>query len=85
MKISMACDHGGLELKLAIKAHLEARGFTVCDYGTDSLASCDYPTMQSLRPELWQAENVIVVFWSAPPVSVFPSWQTRSRVSAVLC
>ena len=43
MKISMACDHGGLELKLAIKAHLEARGFTVCDYGTDSLASCDYP------------------------------------------
>ena len=43
MKISMACDHGGLELKLAIKAHLEARGFTVCDFGTDSLASCDYP------------------------------------------
>lgn len=43
MKISMACDHGGLELKLAIKKHLEERGFTVCDFGTDSLASCDYP------------------------------------------
>lgn len=43
MKISMACDHGGLELKLAIKEHLQALGHTVCDFGTDSLASCDYP------------------------------------------
>ncbi len=43
MKISMACDHGGLELKLLIKKHLEDRGFTVMDFGTDSLASCDYP------------------------------------------
>ena len=43
MKISMACDHGGLELKLLIKKHLEERGFEVKDFGTDSLASCDYP------------------------------------------
>ena len=43
MKIALACDHGGLELKLAIKAHLEHRGFTVCDYGTHSHDSCDYP------------------------------------------
>ena len=43
MKISMACDHGGLELKLLIKKHLEDRGFTVVDFGTDSLSSCDYP------------------------------------------
>ena len=43
MKISMACDHGGLELKLLIKKHLEDRGFTVLDFGTDSLNSCDYP------------------------------------------
>ena len=26
MKISLACDHGGLELKNKIKEHLEARG-----------------------------------------------------------
>ncbi len=43
MKISLACDHGGLELKLAIKEHLEARGFTVCDFGTHDHNSCDYP------------------------------------------
>lgn len=43
MKISLACDHGGLELKNAIKEHLEARGFATQDFGTFSTASCDYP------------------------------------------
>ena len=43
MKISMACDHGGLELKLLIKKHLEEQGNTVVDFGTDDLSSCDYP------------------------------------------
>lgn len=43
MKISMACDHGGLELKLIIRKHLEERGFTVLDFGTNDLNSCDYP------------------------------------------
>ena len=43
MKISLACDHGGLELKLAIKAHLEAQGHETHDFGTHDHASCDYP------------------------------------------
>lgn len=43
MKISLACDHGGLELKNAIKAHLEARGFECRDFGTYTTDSCDYP------------------------------------------
>ena len=43
MKIAMACDHGGLELKLKIKEHLLARGFAVEDFGTHTTDSCDYP------------------------------------------
>ena len=43
MKIAIACDHGALELKLAVKEHLLEKGIEVCDFGTDSLASCDYP------------------------------------------
>ena len=43
MKISLACDHGGLELKLAIRAHLEAQGHEIQDFGTHDHASCDYP------------------------------------------
>lgn len=41
--IALACDHGALELKEAIKAHLEARGLTYKDFGTYSTESCDYP------------------------------------------
>ena len=40
--IALACDHGALELKEAIKAHLEARGLTCKDFGTYTLDSCDY-------------------------------------------
>ncbi len=45
MKISMACDHGALELKNDIKAHLISQGHEVSDYGTHTLDSCDYPDM----------------------------------------
>lgn len=43
MKIAVACDHGGLNLKNEIKNHLTQKGYEVCDFGTDSAASCDYP------------------------------------------
>ena len=43
MKISLACDHGGLSLKQAVREHLEALGHQVEDFGTDSQESCDYP------------------------------------------
>ncbi|MBQ2618864.1 MAG: ribose 5-phosphate isomerase B [Oscillospiraceae bacterium] len=41
--IALACDHGALELKEAIKAHLEARGLEYRDFGTYTRDSCDYP------------------------------------------
>ena len=41
--IAIACDHGALALKEAIKKHLDARGLTYKDFGTNSLDSCDYP------------------------------------------
>ena len=43
MKIAMGCDHGGYELKEAIKADLTAKGYEVEDFGTYSTESCDYP------------------------------------------
>ena len=43
MKIALGCDHGGLELKEKVKAHLEQRGFETLDCGTYTLDSCDYP------------------------------------------
>ena len=40
--IVMGSDHAGYNLKLKIKAHLEARGLEVLDVGTDSPESCNY-------------------------------------------
>lgn len=46
-KIVLGADHGGYELKNAIKAYLEARGFETVDVGTNSGESCDYPVFAS--------------------------------------
>ena len=41
--IAIGTDHAGFPLKGPIVRHLEARGVAVLDFGTDSVASCDYP------------------------------------------
>ena len=43
MKIAMACDHGAVELKNKLKAHLQEKGMEVVDFGTHAADSCDYP------------------------------------------
>jgi len=43
MKIAIACDHGALELKNVMVAHLQKKGHEVKDFGTHTLDSCDYP------------------------------------------
>lgn len=41
--IYIACDHGGLELKAAVKDFLSKQGVEVVDLGTNSTDSVDYP------------------------------------------
>lgn len=41
-RIVMGSDHAGYNLKLKVKAHLEARGFEVIDVGTHAPESCNY-------------------------------------------
>lgn len=43
MKIAIASDHGGLQLKNDIVSYLTKLGHEVKDYGTYTLDSCDYP------------------------------------------
>ena len=42
-KITLGCDHAGYEMKAAVIAHLNERGWEVLDVGTHSADSCDYP------------------------------------------
>lgn len=42
MKISIGNDHAGTDYKFAILKHLESKGYTVNNYGTDANDSVDY-------------------------------------------
>ena len=46
--IGLAADHAGYRSKEIIKRHLEALGYQIRDFGTDSEKSVDYP--QYIRP-----------------------------------
>ena len=43
MKIAMGNDHSAVEMKEAMKAYVESKGYEVIDFGTNSTDSCDYP------------------------------------------
>ncbi len=43
MRISLASDHGGFQLKEVVKEYLQDLGHQVLDRGTHSEESCDYP------------------------------------------
>lgn len=43
MKIALACDHGGLDIKNAIIKSFEQKGISYVDLGTTTPESVDYP------------------------------------------
>jgi len=43
MKIAIGNDHAGTDYKFAIIKHLEAKGYTINNFGTDANDSVDYP------------------------------------------
>src|ERR1043165_1681331 len=46
--VAIGADHGGFELKEAVKAYLQAKSWIVVDYGTTSKESTDYPDFAHL-------------------------------------
>ncbi len=43
MKLAVASDHAGFEMKEEVRKHLEAEGHSVEDFGCYDSESCDYP------------------------------------------
>ncbi len=83
MKISVACDHGGLNLKKALIAYLEKCGHEVLDFGTNDLSSCDYPDFAVQGAEAVASgtcERGIVVCSSGIGVSI-----VANKVPGVRC
>lgn len=83
MNISLACDHGGLELKELVKEHLLARGFTVRDFGTHTKESCDYPDFARAAAEAvasGECERGIVICTTGIGVSI-----AANKVKGIRC
>jgi ribose 5-phosphate isomerase B len=60
MTISIGNDHAGTDYKHAIVKHLEAKGYTVNNYGTNTNDSVDYPDF--VHPVAKDVENKTVDF-----------------------
>ena len=63
-RIALGADHGGYELKEAIKSHIQQRGYEIQDCGAHSTESVDYPHFAhavARRVSTGQAEYGIMV------------------------
>ena len=83
MKIAIGCDHGALALKNTVKAHLEKKGYEVCDYGTYTLDSCDYPDFAgaaALAVANGECDKGIVLCTTGIGVSI-----TANKVDGIRC
>ena len=81
--IAIASDHGGFALKEHIKAYLLAQGKDVKDFGTDSLASCDYPIFGRAAAEAvasGECEKGIVICTTGIGISI-----TANKVKGIRC
>ena len=83
MKIAMGCDHGGYELKEALKKTIEKLGHEVEDFGCYSLDSCDYPDFAGPAAQAvasGECEKGIVLCTTGIGVSI-----TANKVKGVRC
>lgn len=83
LKIAVASDHGGFELKEKVKEHLLTRGFEVEDLGTHSEASVDYPTYGKACGEAvasGQADLGVVVCGTGIGISI-----AANKVKGIRC
>ena len=83
MKIAVACDHGGLNLKKAMIAYVEKLGHTVVDFGTNTTDSCDYPDFAAAAAEAvasGECERGILVCSSGIGVSI-----VANKVPGIRC
>ena len=83
MKIAIACDHGALDLKNTLVAHLQKQGHEVTDFGTHTLDSCDYPDFAGAAAKAVAAgecEKGIVLCATGIGVSI-----TANKVKGIRC
>lgn len=83
MKIVIACDHGGFELKEIIKEYLTEKNYLVIDIGTYNTDSVDYPDYGKKAGEMvvnGEVDKGIVICGTGIGISI-----AANKVNGVRC
>ena len=83
MRIAIGCDHGALDLKNVLVAHLKDKGYEVSDFGTYTAASCDYPEFAAAAAKAvasGECDKGIVLCTTGIGVSI-----TANKVKGIRC
>jgi len=83
MKIALACDHGGYELKEHLVEMLKKQGHECEDFGCYSLESCDYPDFGAAAARAvseGKCERGIVVCTTGIGISI-----TANKIKGIRC
>lgn len=86
MKIAIGSDHGGFKLKEEIKIWLIDNGYEVCDFGTNSTDSCDYPDVSiSLAQEVAKGEYERGILICGTGIGIGIAANKVTGIRAALC
>lgn len=85
MKIALGADHGGFELKEAIKKHLIDKGNEVVDFGTHSTDSIDYALIAKEVGEYVVKENILGILCCGTGIGISIAANKVNGVRAACC
>ena len=84
--IVIGCDHGGYELKQTIMDYLKSVGKEVCDCGTYSTDSVDYPDYAKLgTAKVLESDNNVGIFICGSGVGMSVCANRNPKIRAALC
>ena len=84
MRLGFASDHAGFDLKERLKGWAREHGHEVVDFGTDGLASVDYPEFAHRAAEgMDQWERLVLVCGSGIGISIAANRHAGIRCALV--
>jgi ribose 5-phosphate isomerase B len=86
VKVLIASDHGGFDLKQVLARHARDAGYEVIDLGTDSAESVDYPDFaHRLAERLLAGDATLGVLVCGTGIGVSMAANRHHGVRAALC
>ena len=86
MTISIGNDHAGVDLKNHIVKHLNSRGFTIIDKGTNTDKSVDYPDfIHPVSKEIEEEKSNIGIIICGSGNGAAMTANKRKTIRAALC